>query len=102
MWKDANRGELTYESYIDQYITAELPPRPDDRDNSPHACRQREYHDLVINQLYHTCMIGRCKENENDKCTKGFPVSLFFTFIYCYFLLEISSHLYKITLRLLV
>ena len=78
MWETYGRGEITYEAYIDQYITAEIPTRPDDRDHSLHAVRQREYHDFIVNHMYHTCSVGvtGCKETADDKCSKGFPVIL--------------------------
>ena len=89
MWETYGRGEITYEAYIDQYITAEIPSRPDDRDHSPHAVRQREYHDFVVNHMYHTCSVGvtGCKETADDKCSKGFPVILpifaRYMFVFC-------------------
>lgn len=82
MWAD-NKRELTAETYMDEYITAEIPERPDERDNSPAAQAQRDYHDFVVTKLYHTCKVGRCKETTIDKCHKHFPVNLYIAHSFC-------------------
>lgn len=73
MWAAHDR-ELTPESYMDEYITAEIPQLPDERDNSPAANAQRDYHNFVITRLYHTCSEKHCKTPGKATCQKRFPV----------------------------
>lgn len=97
MWSAYDR-DLTPESYMDEYITAEIPQLPDERDNTPAAIAQRDYHDFVVNKLYHTCAVNRCKATPRDKCTKRFPViSNHHLFILYSFLFR--SHFLNSTLR---
>jgi len=74
-WRKEGRV-LTEEAYINEYISAQIPPMPDQNDRSDAANRQRDFVNLIVNQHYHTCDVGRCKENAGDACQKGFPVNI--------------------------
>jgi len=73
---DWDKIQLTEEEYIDQYISAEIPPLPNPGDKSKVAEMMRKIHHRVVNLMMHTCMKERCKEKETDPCNKHFPVGL--------------------------
>jgi hypothetical protein len=65
------------ELYVNQFIQAEFPQDPD-QDKLPHDARaakfNRWYARFIATTMYHTCKVGRCKENVTDPCSKHFPV----------------------------
>ena len=73
MWAEAGK-ELNYQAYIDEYITAEIPPEPHPNDKSSQANQQRQYINLIVSSLYHTCKVGRCKLAADEPCNKHYPV----------------------------
>ena len=73
--------KLSPVEWCDQYISAEIPTLPAVEDKSPGAERQREYHKLVVNHMYHSCSDGYCLID--NKCSKRFPKPYSgFNFIY--------------------
>ena len=78
-WEKHNpdQGPYTHEDYIDTYITAEIPPLPTGQ-VGPLADEQRKYHQFVIEKMYHTCKVTRCKDTATDPCRKRFPARTFF------------------------
>lgn len=67
---------MTREEYIDEYITAEIPAKPENYDRSKEAQLQRKYREIVCKQMYHTCSQRFCLRD--GKCTKRFPVNQIF------------------------
>ncbi|KAL3121183.1 hypothetical protein niasHT_006212 [Heterodera trifolii] len=59
----------TPEDYIDEYICAEIPPKPDE--NARDAQLQRHLYTTVTTKNIHTCAENRCLVD--GKCVKHFP-----------------------------
>ena len=66
----------TYEEYIDEYITAEIPEKAPVGDHSAAARLQNKYREFVLKSLYHTCSPNYCQKN--GPCSKYFPVKHLF------------------------
>uniref|UniRef100_A0A183C0C5 ATP-dependent DNA helicase n=1 Tax=Globodera pallida TaxID=36090 RepID=A0A183C0C5_GLOPA len=59
----------TPEDYIDEYVCAEIPPKPEGR--TKEAGLARQLYEIITKKNIHTCTAKRCLADE--KCNKHFP-----------------------------
>uniref|UniRef100_A0A183BNP0 ATP-dependent DNA helicase n=1 Tax=Globodera pallida TaxID=36090 RepID=A0A183BNP0_GLOPA len=59
----------TPEDYIDEYVCAEIPPKPEGR--TKEARLSRQLHEIITKKNIHTCTAKRCLVD--GKCNKHFP-----------------------------